>query len=133
MDGWTVIWIAAVVSSIIGFGSLFHMSYIARYWPKATGRVCGNQNRIAHYDCGSGTVYVADVRFEAEDGRCYTIKSDVGLQQPWTVGDTITVHYKPANPNQAMIMTFWERILFSAAFIAPALTCWALLTGILER
>lgn len=67
MDGVTVTWIAAVVASIIGFGSLFHMSYIVRHWPRTKGRVVGNIGAIAHYDCGSGKIYFAEIQFTAAD------------------------------------------------------------------
>lgn len=133
MVEWSVIWIAAVVSSIIGAGSLLHMSYIAHYWRKARGRVTDNLRSIAHHESGSGWVYFARIAFEAADGKSYTVRSDVGHQKPWTIGDAVTVHYKPGNPAHAMTLTFSQRVMFSGFFIIVALVCWGLITGMIER
>ena len=133
MDGWTVTWIAAVVASIIGFGSLFHMTYIANYWPKAIGRVVGNIGGISHHDSGSSDIYFAEIEFTASDGQTYKVKGDIGLQKPWDIGKAIPLHYKAKNPNHVLTWNFWQRMLFSFGFIAPVLLLWALIAGLVER
>ncbi len=133
MVGVTVTWIAAVIASIIGFGSFFHMSYIASHWPKTSGRVVGNIGGIANYDSGSSDIYFAEIQFMAANGQTYKVKGDIGLHKPWPIGKTIPLHYMAKNPNHVLTWNFWQRMLFSFAFIAPGLLCWALIAGIIER
>lgn len=133
VDEWTVIWIAAVVASVVGFGFLVHSTYIAWKWPKAMGQVVGNIADTAHNDSGSSTVYFAEIGFRARDGRDYTVRGDVGHQKPWQIGTPLKVHYKPGNPAHAMSLTLWQRLVFSGVFIAMALLLWGLITGLVER
>ena len=133
VNGWTVVWIAAVASSIIGFGFLLHSTYIAWKWPKAVGRVVGNTTRYAHYDSGSSIVYFAKIAFTAKDRRDYTVRSDMGTHKPWQIGAPVRVHYKPGNPAHAMTMKLWQRLVFSGFFIAAAIVCWGLILGLIER
>ena len=132
-NAWLVIWISAVLSSLIGVGFLLHSTYIARYWPKAIGRVTANTSSISHHDSGQSTVYFALIKFRAADGQDYEIRSDVGQQKPWSLGQDIMVHYKPTQPNHAMTMRLWERLVFSGVFIAFAIVCWGLITGYISR
>lgn len=133
VDGDTVVWIAAVAASIIGFGFLLHSTYIAWKWPKATGRVVDNIATTSHQDSGSSPVYFAKITFTAMDRRDYTVRGDVGHQKPWRIGDPVRVHYKPGNPAHAMTMKLWERLVFSGFFIAAAVVCWGLILGLIER
>lgn len=133
VNGWTVVWIAAVASSIIGFGFLLHSTYIAWKWPKAIGRVAGNTTRYAQYDSGSSVVHFAEITFTAKDRRDYTVRGDVGTHKPWQIGEPVRVHYKPGNPAHAMTMKLWQRLVFSGFFIAAAILCWGLIFGFIER
>ncbi len=133
LDGWTVVWIAAVASSTIGVGFLLHSTYIAWKWPKAVGHVAGNTSSYAHHDSGHSIVYFAEITFTANDRRDYTVRSDVGYQKPWQIGKPVTVHYKPGNPAHAMTMKLWQRLIFSGFFIAAAILCWGLVLGFIER
>jgi len=133
LDGWTVVWIAAVAASIIGFGFLLHSTYIALKWPKATGHVTGNKASTAHHDSGQSTVYFADITFTANDRRDYTVRGDVGTHKPWQIGEPIKVHYKPSNPAHAMTMKPWQRLIFAGFFIGAAIVCWGLIFGFIER
>jgi hypothetical protein len=133
MDGWTVVWIAAVASSVIGFGFLLHSTYIAWKWPKATGHVTGNKASIGHYDSGQSIVYFAEITFTANDRRDYTVRGDVGIHKPWQIGEPIKVHYKPGHPAHAMTMKPWQRLVFAGSFIAAAIVCWGLILGLIER
>jgi hypothetical protein len=132
-NAWTVIWISAVVSSIIGFGFLLHSTYIAWRWPKAMGKVVGHRSGYSHHDSGSSVVHFSEIEFQAHDGKVYRISGDVGHQTPRPGGELIEVHYKPSNPAHAMTMKLWERLVFSGFFIAMSLVLWAIITGIIER
>ncbi len=133
LDEWTVVWIAAIAASIIGFGFLLHSTYIAWKWPKAMGHVTGNKATTAHQDSGQSIVYFAVITFTANDRRDYTVRGDVGTHKPWQIGEAIKVHYKPGNPAHAMTMRPWQRLFFSGFFIAAAIVCWGLILGFIER
>lgn len=133
MTEWVVIWVAAIVATIIGLGTLFHFSYIARVWPKTKGRVTGNVAEFAHHDSGRSTVYFPEIAFIAADGKGYTVKGDVGLNAPWSIGQTIELHYKTKNPMHAMTLKPWQRLAFSGTFIFFATMSWGVISGIIER
>ena len=132
-NAWTVIWIAAIVSSVVGFGFLIHSSYIAGAWGRAPGHVVGNQQAYSQYETGRTTVYFAQIMFRVSDGTAYTVKSDMGRVEPWPLGDVVRVYYKPGNPRHAMTMKLWERLAFSSFFIGAGALCWALIAGVVSR
>ena len=133
IDETTIIWIAAIFATVVGFGFLAHSSYIAWAWPKAMGRVVGNRSDIAHRDSGESIVYFAEILFRAGDGRDYRVSGDVGRQQPWPLGTPIRLHYKAANPRHAMTMTLWQRLIFAGAFIGFATVIWGVIFGVIDR
>ena len=132
LDGMTIMWVAAIFATAIGVGSLAHFTYIAIRWPAADGQVTGNRTRHAQDDSGSSTVYAADITFHTAAGQRYTILSDVQRRRPWPIGTPLQVHYKPSNPNHAMTMTPWQRLLFSGFFIAVAGATWLRLFDVIR-
>ncbi|MEM7424667.1 MAG: DUF3592 domain-containing protein [Pseudomonadota bacterium] len=132
MDETAIVWIAAVVASLIGFGSLFHFSWIARTWPRATGRVVDN---CAEYskggDAGGVSVaYFPRIEFQAGGGTTHVVKGDVGRRKPAAIGEKIQLWYKPSNPQHAMTMKLPARLMFSGAFIAVGTACWLKIAGL---
>lgn len=129
-----VTWIAALVSTLIGFGTLIHFSWIAARWPTTTGRIVGNNAKRSHGGPGrpSTTSYFPEIAFYARTGKEVIVSGDVGKPEPYPIGSAIKVWYRPSNPGHAMTMTWWQRLVFSLFFVAVAAVCWALIFGMID-
>lgn len=124
-----VIWIALVVSGLIGFGSLFHFFWLMRNWPRATGEVIGNEAG-ARLGKSSSSAYFAKIRFRASDGKEYETLGDIGLRKEWPLGTTVEIAYAPDDPSKTMTMNSLQKLIFSGAFIIICAGCaYALRTG----
>ena len=69
--------------------------------------------------------YFPRIEFIAADGRTYRVQGDVGTRKEWPLGRIVPVRYRPANPNHASIAKGWQRLMFSAFFIAAAALVWS--------
>ena len=124
----TVAWNAAAIFSLIGWGSLFHFSWIVANWPSARGRVVDNhaewsKTRSAeHY--AKRNIYFPIIEFDA-GGELHRAKGGVGRGEPWEMGEAVGLHYNPANPDHVLDLNGWQRLLFSGAFIAFGVACFA--------
>ena len=126
----TVTWVAAILFNLIGWGSLCHFAWIVRNWPEARARIVGN---ISEYSKGGGErerriIHFAQLEFSAR-GMLYKVKGGIGRAEPWTVGETVQLHYKPSHPEHVLDFNFWQRMAFSAAFIFFGGLCAAVLMG----
>lgn len=128
----TVTWIVAILFSLIGWGSLFHFAWIQRNWPEVNGRVVGNLEEYAKGSNintgGKRIVNFAKIEFFAL-GKRYEVRGGVGRGQPWRVGDSLSLRYKPSNPEHMLDLNFWQRMMFSGAFIGFGGACAAILAG----
>lgn len=126
-------WFIAIVFSLVGWGSLFHFAWIVRNWPEARGRVVGNRQEygkagnVGHH-LSRTVVNFAEIEFSAL-GRNYVVKGGVGRSNPWPMGETISLHYKPTNPKHMLDFNFWQRMSFSGAFIFFGGACALSLAG----
>ncbi len=132
MDETAIVWITAIVASLIGFGTLIHFSWIARNWPRATGRVIDNSAEYAGGSDGGGrsVAYFPKIEFRAAEGSTHVVKGDVGRRKPAPIGEMIQLWYKPSNPQHAMTMKLPARLMFSGAFIAVGSVCWLKIAGL---
>ncbi len=132
MDEITVAWIAGVILSLIGWGSLVHFSWIVRTWPRVRGRVIGNVSEYAHSRGHEGgarsVVHFAKIEFPANGAR-HVARGGIGKSAPWTEGETVELHYKPSNPDHLLDLNLWQRLFFSGAFIAFGLASLAAAKG----
>ena len=132
MDEMTVAWIAAIVGSFIGLGTLVHFSWIAGSWPRAAGRVVDNIAEYSHSSSGQSVVYFPKIEFSAAGGSIHVVKGDVGHRKPTPIGHPIQLWYKPSNPNHAMTMKWPVRLMFSGFFILASLLCWLKIAGVID-
>lgn len=117
MDGTQIAWIAGSIGSLIGWGSLVHFSWIVRNWPKARGRVVGNIAEWSHSGGGGrSAVYFPQIEFDA-GGQLHRAKGGIGKRREWDIGEPVDLHYNPANPDHLLDFNWWQRLLFSGAFI----------------
>ncbi len=119
----TVTLIAAIVATILGVGTFFHLFLLASRWPRATGRVVGNMAQ-RRSDEGERYAYFPKIEFAAADGKVYEVRGDVGLNQEWPIGQLVALRYRAANPNHTTTMKGWQRLLFSAVFLGFAAALW---------
>jgi hypothetical protein len=97
------------------------------FWPKALAR-------IERYDVRrsdgrtSQPFYHPVLRFETASGQpVVTISSFGSWRRPWNRGDTVTVHYHPAEPHWAEIATIFNIWGMPLTFLSLAI--WTLLAG----
>ena len=119
MDETTVAWIAAIVFSVIGWGSLIHFSWIVRSWPKARGRVVDNIAEWSHGDAAMprSAVYFPQIEFST-GSTSHRARGGVGKNRPWKIGTPVELYFKPSNPDHLLDLNWWQRLFFSGAFIA---------------
>lgn len=130
-----ITWIAALLTSVIGFGSLVHLQIVASTWPTSLGRVIGNVKKRNHGgpNSPSTTSFFPKIEFVTGTGAVHQVCGDIGLRNPYEIGQPIKVWFKPSNPNHAMTMNRLQRFLFSGAFIAISIPLWGLILGIIDR
>ena len=117
MDPITIAWIAGAVFSLIGWGSLVHFAWIVRRWPKARGRVVENVSEWSHDDGGGrSAVHFPLIEFDA-GGTTHRARGGVGKRKPWELGEPVELYYKPGNPDHLLDLNWWQRLVFSGAFI----------------
>ena len=123
MDPTTITWIAGGVFSLIGWGSLVHFAWITRTWPKARGRVVDNVGEWSHGDEGGGrtAVYFPLIEFDA-GGTIHRAKGGVGKRRPWAM-------HAPDNPDHLLDLNWWQRLVFSGAFMGFGALSLAVATG----
>ena len=128
MEETTIAWIAGTVMSFIGWGSVFHFAWIVRNWPQARGRIVGNS---AEWPKGGSpghisrhTVYFPEIEFDA-GGKLHRAKGGNGRSKPYEMGEPVTLHYKPENPDHLLDLNFWQRMFFSGGFIVIGGLCLA--------
>jgi hypothetical protein len=119
----TITLIAAIVATIIGVGTFFHLFLMVLRWPSATGTVTGNVASLRSTP-GNEYAYFPRIQFQAANGKTYEVQGDIGLNDEWLIGQNIELHYRAANPNHTTIMKGWQRLIFSAVFIGFATACW---------
>jgi hypothetical protein len=119
----TVTLIAAIVATVVGVGTFFHMFLLASRWPRASGRVVGNvtMRRSGH---SVGYDYFPRIEFRAADGKTYEVRGDIGRAEAWPLGQAVALRYRAANPTHTTTMNAWQRLLFSAVFIGFAIAAW---------
>jgi hypothetical protein len=63
------------------------------------------------------------VRFEASDGSAHNVASNLGYdtRPDWPVGRPFTVHYDPANPEDATVDPLSPTWIFPAVFVVTGL------------
>lgn len=122
----TITLIAAIVTTVVGVGSFFHYFLMITSWPRATGRVVGNEaGRGSSGEGFENWSYFPLVEFQAADSQTYKIKGDIGRNHEWPLGQAVPLQYRPANPRHATIAKGWQRLLFSCAFLGFAVASWA--------
>lgn len=126
----TIVLIVAVIATVIGIGSFIHLFLIVNGWPRATGRVVGNEAELRSGDSRNDYAFFPRIAFEAADGVSYEIKGDIGKSREWPVGQPVPLRYRLANPNHASIMNGWQRLLFSAVFAGFVIASWGAWLGI---
>jgi hypothetical protein len=131
MDTSTITLLAAIAFTIVGIGALVHLVAMVQRWPQAIGQVTGNIAEWAHDESGKTAVYFAKIAFADAKGQSFTVRGDIGLRKPWTIGEKVTVRYKAANPNHATSMNFWQRLLFAGGFGFFAVMLWLAWGGVI--
>ncbi len=132
MSSETVTLIAAVVSSVIGVGAFVHIFLMINTWPRASGRVVGNDGQRSNSDASDGFAFFPRIEFQAADGKRYVVRGDIGLTDEWPLGKTVMLRYCAADPRNATIMNGWQRLLFAAAFPGFAAASWGAWFGVLR-
>ncbi|WP_455382070.1 DUF3592 domain-containing protein [Salinispira pacifica] len=57
---------------------------------------------------GSGVIYYPVVQFKTQDGKTIDFRAASGSQRPrFSVGDSVSVMYDPANPSDSRINSLW--------------------------
>lgn len=125
----TIVLIVAVISTIIGVGAFFHLFLMVNGWPRATGRVVGNEASRSTHDHSNRYAYFPRVAFVTADGGAYEVKGDIGRTTEWPIGQTVEVRYRRSNPSHASIMKGWQRLLFASFFIACGVVSWGVWLG----
>ncbi|MDX1483632.1 MAG: DUF3592 domain-containing protein [Alphaproteobacteria bacterium] len=115
---------AAIAFSAIGLAAFFHYYLAVGRWPRAVGRVIGNQAEKRTAQGFDQYAYFPRIEFTAADGTVHVIKGDIGKTREWPMGAQVPLRYRPANPDHASIAKGWQRLLFAATFIAFAIGCW---------
>ena len=125
-----VTWIVAVLGTVIGVGSFFHMRYIQANWSDAKAKVIGStakgssgQNNSQH------TSYFAQLSFTAK-GKNYVVMGDSGRRKEWPIGTIVPLKYKPSNPNHILALGLWSRLIFSGGFAFFGIMCWLKIAGL---
>jgi hypothetical protein len=128
-----VAWIAGMVLSVIGWGTLVHFTWIARTWPRARGRVVGNISEWAHGSPGDArrAVHFPEIEFDA-GGPLHRAKGGVGRSKPWAIGEPVELFYKPSNPDHLLDLNLWQRLVFSGAFIVMGALSLAAAMGVVR-
>ena len=131
MSEQTITLIAAIAFTIVGVGAFVHLFVIVNGWPRATGRVVGNEAK-ADTRSGFGEYsYFPRVAFQAADGRPYEITGDIGLTREWHLGQAVRLRYRATNPEHASILAGWQRLLFATVFLGFAAALWGAWFGVL--
>lgn len=129
----TIAWIAGAIASLIGWGSLVHFAWIVRNWPRARGRVVDNIAEWSRSHNGSGQMVRSAAYFPLIEfgtpGGTHRAKGGVGKARPWREGEPVELHYNPANPDHLLDLNWWQRLVFSGAFIAGGAACLAAAMG----
>lgn len=87
----------------------------------ATGTVIGFNTSISANDGRTATVYSPVIEFTTTEGERLTYSPNTSSsRQPGEVGDTVNLLYDPADPNTAVINTFWQK--WFGSMIAALLT-----------
>ncbi|WP_407874949.1 DUF3592 domain-containing protein [Qipengyuania nanhaisediminis] len=125
-----IAWTAAIIASVIGWGSLFHFAWIVRHWPHAQGRVIDNIAEWSHGDAGMArsAAYFPVIAFLAGN-QPHQARGGVGKRKPWAIGTEVNLHYNPANPDHLLDLNAWQRAVFSGAFIAFGAAAFAAAMG----
>ena len=120
----TVVLLIAIAATVLGVGLFFHYFLWVASWPRAAGRVVGNEPKKSNHHLPDEYAYFPQIAFTAADGQDYQVTGDVGLQKEWPVGRAVRVRYRAANPNHASIAKDWQRLLVAAWFLGGAAITW---------
>lgn len=123
MSAATVTLIAAVVASIVGFGTFIHLFLMVLRWPTATGTVVGNTTQ-ARSTQDTQYAHFPIIEFTSTNGQRFQVNGDIGLSEEWPIGKKLELRYRSSNPNHTTTMKGWQRLLFSAVFIGFAIVSW---------
>jgi hypothetical protein len=119
----TITLIAAVISTLVGVGTFFHLFLMVFRWPRATGTVTGNMAQLRSTD-GTEYAYFPRIEFQAANGKTYEVQGDIGLNEEWPIGQRIELRYRASNPQHTTTMKGWQRLLFSVVFMGFAVASW---------
>ena len=132
MSSGTFTLIAAVVCSVIGAGAFVHIFLMINTWPRASGKVVGNDAQRTHSDTFDRYAFFPRIEFQAADGKRYEVTGDIGLTDEWPLGKTVKLRYSASDPRKATIMKGWQRLLFAAVFLGFAAASWGAWFGVLR-
>lgn len=118
---------ALIGISLLAFGLYFLVTTAKKFlvYEVGEGVVVEIRSRPSASSRGSSLSYPV-VSFTARDGREYRTQGARAYSRsiPFSEGDTVKIHYNPANPREVMINTFFEiwglgslLSLFGAAFL----------------
>ena len=114
-----IAWVAATVFSLIGWGSLLHYAWIVRRWPAANGRVIDNvaEWQDATHGLGREAIYFPVLEYGDTAGAPHRARGLHGKSGKWDIGETVPLHFDPANPDSMRDINRASRLAFSGTFI----------------
>lgn len=128
----TITLIAAIAATIIGVGAFVHIFLMVNTWPRASGKVVGNDAQLSSSDGQNRYAFFPRIEFTAADGRSYEVRGDIGLTDEWPLGQSVILRYCASDPRKATIMKAWQRLLFACVFLGFAGASWGAWFGVLR-
>ena len=132
MSADSVTLVAAIICSVLGVGAFVHIFLMVNTWPRASGRVVGNDAQASHSDASRSYAFFPRIAFQAADGKRYEVTGDIGLADEWPLGKTVKLRYCASDPRKATIMAGWQRLLFAGVFMGFAVASWGAWFGVLR-
>ena len=114
-----IVWIAAGVFSLIGWGSLIHYLWIVRNWPAARGRVVDNVAEWQETSNGLSreATYYPLLEYGDAQGYSHQARGLHGKSSKWETGETVALHFDPDNPDDMRDINRASRLAFAGTFI----------------
>ena len=128
----TITLVAAIAFTIAGLGAFIHLFLMVNGWPRASGRVVGNEAQLRSGEGADDYAFFPRVAFLAADGEAYEFRGDIGLSEEWPIGQSVPLRYCASDPNKATILKGWQRLLFAGVFTGFAAACWGAWLGVLS-
>lgn len=97
---------------LIGFILAYRTTQFKKSAIMVPGTVVELIEKVSHSDEGTSIVYVPRVAFRTAEGQESVFISDTGSNPPgFRPGETVEVMYRPGDPYDARINTFWQLYL----------------------